>query len=479
MTSLKDTGSHDVQRAYRQARLSRDPRFDGIFFVAVISTGIFCRPICPARLPMEKNVQYYAVAAQALQDGFRPCLRCRPDSAPDSPAWRGVATTTERAQRLLSELPAQPVSQVAQRLGISERYLHSLMRQHLGLTPKQVQIYSQLWFARRLLVQTHLSVTDVAFACGLQSARRLQDLMKKYWDKTPTMLRDSQRSSQHSADISLFLPCQSPYNWPQVRDFIAAHCLERVEDVGDNHYARAFNWEKSEGYIHAAFDARRCGFEVTLQLTDLQYIQPVMANLARMLDTNAQPAVIHEALSAAGISDQYLTKGLRFPGTWDAFEAGCRAIVGQQISFKAATSYINRLDAYIDKHNQFGAVFPTAQDVLSQPPDFLKMPASRQRTLMAFADVCIQANAVPDTRTLLAVKGIGPWTCEYIELRGYNACDIYLNGDLIVRNMAKALSVIPDNAAPWRSYLTLQLWHIALEERAQSSKQKQKQQEAM
>lgn len=478
MTSLQDTGSRDLQRQYSQARQSRDPRFDGIFFVAVMSTGIFCRPICPARLPMEKNVRYFTLAAQALQEGFRPCLRCRPDSAPDSPAWRGVATTTERAQRLLSELPAKAVSQIALRLGISERYLHGLMRQHLGLTPKQVQIYSQLWFARRLLQQTGLSVTDIAFACGLQSARRLQDLMKKYWDKTPTMLRNSENQLQHSADINLFLPCQRPYNWPQVRDFIATHKLERVEDIGENHYARAFDWQQSEGHIQAVFNSTRCGFDVTLKLTDLQYIQPVMGNLARMLDTNAQPELIHDALLSAGVSEQHLTRGLRFPGTWDAFEAGCRAIVGQQISFKAATSYINRLDNHIDKQNQFGAVFPTAQDVLKQPVDFLKMPASRQRTLMAFAESCIHHGDVPDSQILLAVKGIGPWTCQYIALRGYNACDIYLKGDLIVRNMAEALSVSPDSAAPWRSYLTLQMWHIALEERAQAAAQKTKKKRA-
>ncbi|WP_018982384.1 DNA-3-methyladenine glycosylase 2 family protein [Salinimonas chungwhensis] len=464
--------AHPYHDAFRQARQSRDPRFDGLFYVAVTSTGIFCRPVCPARLPLEKNVRYYHFATQALQDGFRPCRRCRPDSAPESPAWRGVTTTVERARRLLTQLPVRPVYEVAAKLGVSERYLYQLTRTHLGISPKQLQIYSQLWFARQLLTQTSLRIIDVAAACGLHSARRLQDLMQKYWRVTPTMLKSQPPNHNGTAPVVLFLPCHAPYNWPQVRDFIAAHQLERVEKVFQNGYARAFNWQDSEGYLKAEFCEKRCGFEVSLNITDLQFIQPVMANLARMLDTNAHPETIHRALLAAGISKQKLTRGLRFPGTWDVFEAASRAVVGQQISLKAATGYINRMDQLIGGSNCFGPVFPSPQEVVAQPVDFLKMPASRQRTLATLAEAFTRHAQPPDTDTLLALKGIGPWTCDYIQLRGYNACDIYLHSDLIVRNVAKTEAVQPDLAAPWRSYLTLQLWQIALEQRARQAQEK-------
>ncbi len=213
---------------YRQARLSRDQRFDGQFFVAVKSTGIFCRPICPARLPKEENVDYYHYAAQAMHAGFRPCLRCRPDSAPQSPAWNGVATTVNRAAQLLAALPPQPIADIADRLGITSRYLHKLMQQHMGSSPSQWQKYHQLLFAKQLLQQSALPVEHVAQAAGFGSARRLQSAIKNIWSLTPTQLRRISPSRPGLQGISVVLNYRKPYDWCLVRDFLAARAIPDV-----------------------------------------------------------------------------------------------------------------------------------------------------------------------------------------------------------------------------------------------------------
>lgn len=451
--------------AFRQARLSRDVRFDGAFFVAVTSTGIFCRPVCPARVPQEQHVQYFCLAAQAMQAGFRPCLRCRPDSAPASPAWRGVGTTVQRAQHLLAAQPAQPVQQIAARLGISSRYLHQLLTREIGVAPKQLQLFNQLLLAKQLLQQTSLSITDVAAACSFRSARRLQHLLRQHWQLSPTQLRKHFVTTSVSAATQLFIACRQPYNWPQVQRFLRLHAIDAVEQFTADSYARAFCWQGSDGHILARYDNTAGGFQVTLHLDNPAFIQPVLANLRRMLDTDTDPQLIHTALTNSGLPEAHIMPGLRLPGTWDPFEAACRAVVGQQISMKAAVTYANQLAERVDASNAYGIVFPDAASVLAQPVDFLRMPATRQHTLRRLAEVFAD-NPTPSREALLAVKGIGPWTCDYWQLRGHNACDIYLHSDLVVRNTANDYALTPAAAAPWRSYLTLQLWEVALQQRA-------------
>ena len=455
-----------TQAFYRQARLSRDPRFDGVFYVGVTSTGIFCRPVCPARLPAEKNVIYYQRAIEALAAGYRPCLRCRPDSAPQSAAWKGVGSTVGRAEKLLAELPAMPVAHIARRLGVSQRYLCQLTSRYLGLAPKQLQIFHQLLFAKRLLQQSGLSVAEVAIACGFNSSHRLQCLMQQHWQLTPSALRSNKKVSHDPATIQLFLACRAPYNWPQVRDFLAGHALTLVEQVSDTSYALAFNWGQSPGHLIATFNQKKCGFDVALRLTDLTSIQPVMENLARVLDTHADPLLISQALQAAGIAPHQLVEGLRLPGTWSYFEAGCRAVLGQQISVKAATNYANQLVAKTHTENQYGPVFPSPEAVVAMPLDALRLPASRQHTLRALA-TAFTASEPPTRADLLALKGIGPWTCDYMALRGAGDSDIYLESDLIVRKAAAAQPIQAAQATPWRTYLTLQLWDIAVNQQAE------------
>lgn len=470
---LKNGTSVDSE-TLTKARLSRDPRFDGTFFVAVKTTGIFCRPICPAKLPNEENVTYYQHATTAMAHGFRPCFRCRPDSAPHSPAWSGVGATVNRAIALLSVIPSESVSGVAARLGISERYLNKLMVNALGLSPKSFQNMHRALFAKQLIQQSSLSITDVAFTAGYQSLRQLQRAMAQYCDTTPSQLRKHQSHTEQQ--ITLFLSYRPPYNWPYVRQFLALRAIPRMERVTEDTYERWFEWEGADGYFSVKHDPKRSGFSVALTLSNLMHLHRVIENIKAMLDLNADPILIEESLTKAGLAPQQLTSGLRLPSAWSVFESGCRAIVGQQVSVKAAIGQVSllvhhlgrqaihlqdNLDAHDEKAPaQLPVYFPTPDNVASSDLGFLRMPQARKNAIRQFASLFAQSK-MPSHDDILSIKGIGQWTLDYLKMRGERNPDVYLSGDLIVRKTAVKFVVRSEDAAPWRSYLTLQMWQLS------------------
>ena len=459
------------QSVFSKARLSRDPRFDGRFFVAVKTTGIFCRPICPARLPKEENVTYFEHATQAMAQGYRPCFRCRPDSAPRSAAWKGVGATVSRALSLLSAIPIESVAEIACRLGISERYLNKLVVNAVGISPKQFQNMQRALFAKQLIQQTHLSMTDVSVTAGYQSLRQLQRAVEQYCGTSPTQLRKKQGAEQKS--ISLFLAYRPPYNWPYVRDFLAARAIEGMELVTENSYQRYFSSHSSAGVFKAEHDQARNGFNVDIDMPDLRALHTVIENIKLVLDLHADPLLIERSLIQAGLSQKQLTSGLRLPSAWSVFESGCRAIVGQQVSVKAAigqvTLLVHQLGERVsnvvssqDFDTETGECysFPTPETVADNNLEFLRMPQARKNALRSFAQLFV-GDSMPAHEDILAIKGVGPWTLDYLKMRGERNPDIYLGGDLIVRKVAQLYPVEPDKAAPWRSYLTLQLWQLS------------------
>ena len=470
---LKNGTSVDSE-TLTKARLSRDPRFDGTFFVAVKTTGIFCRPICPAKLPNEENVTYYQHATTAMAHGFRPCFRCRPDSAPHSPAWSGVGATVNRAIALLSVIPSESVSGVAARLGISERYLNKLMVNALGLSPKSFQNMHRALFAKQLIQQSSLSITNVAFTAGYQSLRQLQRAMAQYCDTTPSQLRKHQSHTEQQ--ITLFLSYRPPYNWPYVRQFLALRAIPRMERVTEDTYERWFEWEGADGYFSVKHDPKRSGFSVALTLSNLMHLHRVIENIKAMLDLNADPILIEESLTKAGLAPQQLTCGLRLPSAWSVFESGCRAIVGQQVSVKAAIGQVSllvhhlgrqaihlqdNLDADDEKASaQSHVYFPTPDNVASSDLAFLRMPQARKNAIRQFASLFAQSK-MPSHDDIISIKGIGQWTLDYLRMRGERNPDVYLSGDLIVRKTAEQFVVCSEDAAPWRSYLTLQMWQLS------------------
>ena len=459
------------QSVFSKARLSRDPRFDGRFFVAVKTTGIFCRPICPARLPKEENVTYFEHATQAMAQGYRPCFRCRPDSAPRSAAWKGVGATVSRGLSLLSAIPIEGVADIACRLGISERYLNKLVVNAVGISPKQFQNMQRALFAKQLIQQTHLSITDISVTAGYQSLRQLQRAVEQYCGTSPTQLRKKQGAEQKS--ISLFLAYRPPYNWPYVRDFLAARAIEGMELVTENSYQRYFSSQSSVGVFKAEHDQARNGFNVHIDMPDLRALHTVIENIKLVLDLHADPLLIEQSLIQAGLSQKQLTSGLRLPSAWSVFESGCRAIVGQQVSVKAAIGQVTLLVHQLGERvsstaipNDFGldtgehCGFPTPEAVVGNDLEFLRMPQARKNALRSFAQLFV-GDSMPAHEDILAIKGVGPWTLDYLKMRGERNPDIYLGGDLIVRKVAEQYPIEPDKAAPWRSYLTLQLWQLS------------------
>lgn len=452
--------SKQLRKTYQAARMARDARFDGLFYIAVKTTGIFCRPICPATSPKEDNIDYYHNREQAMLAGFRPCLRCRPDSAPGSFAWKGVETTVERGLKLLREHPSLSIVDVSTKLGISDRYLHRLLKEQFGISAKQYQVYSQVLFAKQLLHQSNLSVEDVALSVGFNSSRRLQAQIKKVTGLTPKQIRNHTTQKSHD-DITLKLSYRPPYNWEILRDFLAARAIEPIESITEHSYSRYFDLyeEETHGHFVATHKPQHHAFKVSIRLDKPQALHAAVNHIRRILDLDAQPLAISQGLEKTGLKKHYITNGLRLPGVWSPFEAGCRAIIGQQISVKAAIKQLQSIVDHFSKNTDTRR-FPTPEQFITLDPIVLRMPQSRKDTLKRFAQYFYD-NLNPRMDELLSIKGIGPWTVNYIRLRGLSEPDLLLSSDLIVANQLKTHSIDPESASPWRSYLTLQLWQMS------------------
>ncbi|MCC5852770.1 MAG: DNA-3-methyladenine glycosylase 2 family protein [Alkalimonas sp.] len=449
----------------QQARLSRDPRFDGAFFTAVKSTGIFCRSICPAKTPLESNVEYFGTAAAASAAGYRPCLRCRPDSAPGSPAWLGSKTSLQRALRLIDQgaLQHSNQAQLADRLGISERYLRRLFQQHLGIAPKQYALNQQVLFAKKLLHETPLPIQHIAVMAGFQSIRRFNDAFVKQLQLNPSQIR---RSTVPASDglLTLELSYRPPLAWPSLLEFWQARALDKVEWCTATGYGRSFEWQGHSGsfYIEPSTDNQ---LRLQLHYQAATEIWSLVRHIRRVLDLDADCHRIEQQLRQHPWFQQHLISGLRIPGVWSVWEAGIRAILGQQISVAAARTQLNRLVAALGEplpQQPEKRLFPTPATIADSDLQMLKLPQARRQTLRDFARLMFkQPDASPEH--WLAIKGIGPWTCHYASLRGLQDSDIWLGGDLGIQ---KALqqhddSISHQQLAPWRSYATLQLWFQA------------------
>ena len=450
---------------YRQARLSRDARFDGKFFVAVKTTKIFCRPICPAPSPKEANVVYYQTAPQALNEGFRPCLRCRPDSAPNSYAWKGVDTTIERAIRLLSESSFLPINQICDKLGISDRYLRSLFEQKVGQSPKQYQLYQQMLFAKYLLHETALPIEHVAQASGFQSARRLQDIMQKHMRLTPKQIR-AKKKLMHPT-LVLNIPFRPPYNWPHLRDFLALRAVDGMEEIGADYYKRTVAIGDTVGYFIAEYQEQQHCFKVTLCLNEQTHLKAVLFHIRRVLDIDADINLIESAIKQTGLDISDSDSGIRLPGVWSAFEAGCRAILGQQISVVAAIKLLSKLvyelgepaEKEYTPDQSLNIRFPSPNAVANSSLEFLGMPQKRRDSLRVFAEHCVESANEENVDGWLSIKGVGPWTINYAKMRGLSEPDIWLGTDLVIKKRLNSHPIKPELASPWGSYLTFHMWN--------------------
>jgi len=474
-------------RALDRARISRDPRFDGKFFIAVTTTGIYCRPICPVRSPKRANVRYYATAAAAAAAGYRPCLRCRPEAAPGTPAWLGTSAVVRRALRLIGEggLDQASVDELSTRVGIGPRHLHRLFLKHVGASPIVVAQTRRLHFAKRLLDQTTLSMTEIAMASGFGSLRRFNSAFRGTYDRSPRELRRQRcdgAPSRDGNDVLLKLAFRPPYDWVQVRGFLAARALPGVERVDERGYARTV----AAGDGHIIIRVRPIDDEDALEL-HVRGAPPAMllqlSSAARcMFDLAADPARIALAFRSEPLLAELVKRrpGLRIPGAWDPFECTVRAILGQQVSVAAGRTLAARLVARIGRpiagEEGLTHVFPSPADLATADLNDLGITGMRVVALRALAravadgELGFEATTEDVCASLAALPGIGGWTAQYVALRALFEPDAFPASDLVLRRMAAAggpplttrtLGARAEAWRPWRSYAAVHLWRNA------------------
>ena len=451
----------------RQARLSRDPRFDGEFFLAVTSTGIYCRPICPARPPAERNVRYFRHAAQAAQEGFRPCLRCRPETAPGSPAWQGSNTTVHRALGLIQAGALNgegSMASLADRLGVGERYLRKLFQRELGLSPLAVAQNHRLHLAKQLLAETALPVTQVALSSGFSSVRRFNSAIRDAFDTTPGKLR---RHAGRASDlINLELHYRPPYDWAGVIDQLARHAVAGVEDVNQHRYSRNILLAGKPGWFSITPSPKKQALVVSLRLPEPVELMPLIARIRRMFDLDANPAAIGATLGhAPELKPLLLARpGIRIPGSWSAEEAAIRAIIGQQVSTSAARSIAARFAAACVREGKV-PVFPRAWQIAELPDEAFPMPGNRRETLRRLGELQGKGEDQVDLDALASLRGVGPWTTSMVAMRGLGNTDCFPDTDLGLLNAWQQLGynksdlkTCAKNWRPWRSYAANLLW---------------------
>ncbi len=469
-TSIPQTEStRDLDpEACQRARMARDVRFDGVFFLAVRTTGIYCRPVCPARPPAERNVEYFREASQAAAAGYRPCLRCRPEAAPGSPAWQGSSVTVQRALKLIraGALNEGNLAELCARLGVGERYLRKLFQRELGVSPIAVAQNQRLLFARQLLQETAMPVVDIALAAGFGSLRRCNSAFRDSFGKPPGAMRRLRQHSAVSPYIRLQLQYRPPYDWAGVLDFFARHAVEGVELVEDGSYWRRILWREQTGEIRVRHLPARRAIELELRLPDLAGMMPVVQRVRRMFDLDANPAVIATALGQEAALATLLQRfpGMRSPVCWSVAEATVRAVVGQQVSIGAARTVCSRLAAAAAPGTGQARVFPAPAAIAALDDRHFPMPARRRDTLRAACGL-LTRESEPTEEQLLALPGIGPWTAAMVGMRGHGQPDAFPPRDLGLMRAWEALpqAMEPLHTAserwrPWRAYAANLLW---------------------
>lgn len=455
----------------------RDPRFDGWFFTAVRTTGIYCRPSCPALTPLRRNVEFHPSAASAQRAGFRACKRCRPDASPGSPEWDVRGDLTGRALRLISDgvIDRDGVPGLARRLGYSERQLNRALIAEVGAGPLALARAQRAQTARVLLETTDLPATDVAFAAGFASVRQFNDTVRAVFATTPTGLRTARRAQlpAEPGTIALRLPYRAPMDLAVTLDYLGSRAIAGVERGDADSYVRAMPAPGGPAWVRLS--AAGAAVSCSVGLTDQRDLVTVVSRVRRLLDLDADPAAIDRQLGNDPALAPLVLKrpGLRAAGAVDGFEMAVRAIVGQQISVAGARTLLGRVAQQHGTAKPFAdglRPFPSASDFADLDPATLPMPRARGRTLVAVAQACASGELQLDSgadrelqrHRLLALPGVGPWTADYLQLRTMSDPDVLLRTDLGIRKSAAALGVELDGErpdwAPWRSYATHHLW---------------------
>jgi AraC family transcriptional regulator of adaptative response / DNA-3-methyladenine glycosylase II len=483
----------DPDICYR-ALQTRDPRFDGRLFVGVTSTGIYCRPICPAHTPKRENCRFLPTAAAAQEAGFRACLRCRPEISPDLACSRGTSNSVSRALALIAEgfLDRENgnVEALATRVGMGERQLRRLFEQHLGASPVTVAQTRRVLFAKQLIHDTRLSMAEVAMASGFGSLRRFNDTFRSLYHRPPGELRRRKtRSAPDSpavAPVMLHMSYRPPYDWDAMLAYLNARAIDRMEFVENGIYRRTVSHEGAHGTVAVAHAPDRNALMATIQFPCVRALQTIVTRVRHVFDVGADITAITAHLA----KDQTLAPlivsrpGLRTPGCWGGFELAVRAVLGQQITVEAARQLGSRLVLLCGDPLRNAAdprlarTFPSPERVATVDLSRIGMPKARRATLQALAQAAASnprlfepLDSIEDSLAQLrAIRGIGPWTAQYIALRALRDPDAFPVTDIgILRGAASLVGVVPtapqlilraEAWRPWRAYAAQYLWTV-------------------
>jgi AraC family transcriptional regulator of adaptative response / DNA-3-methyladenine glycosylase II len=444
----------------KKARLCRDAKFDGKFYIAVKTTGIYCRTVCPVHSPKEENVTYFSTAIECASAGFRPCLRCRPDSAPNYYIWRGVNNKLDEALKLIESgrVLNGSVAELAELLGLTSYSLKKTFKKHLGISPRTYSLYQKCLFAKQLLHDTKLSLPHIALACGFTSTKMFKDSFSTQLRIAPKSIRKSKKNHHNTLKIKLYY--RPPFDWDFMQKTLEARIIPGLEWCEKQSYGRTFQWLNCTGHFTATHCSEKNLFDVKIEISNVKYLRPIINNVKRVLDLDVDIQAVDESLIANFQSEFPHKPGIRVPGIWSMFEAGIRAILGQQISVVAARNLVTVLVKSLGEPYGEKYLFPSAQAIANSDLIFLKIPESRKKTLRNLSVHYLTTDEPDNPNGWLKLKGIGPWTVDYARMRGLSDTDVFLVGDLGVK---KAMSEKNCNfniepAAPWGSYLTFQLW---------------------
>lgn len=491
---MTPTGHLDTEACYR-AVSSRDRRFDGVFYTAVRTTGIYCRPSCPARTPAPANVTFHPTAASAHAAGYRACKRCLPDATPGSPEWDVAADVAGRAMRLIADglVDREGVDGLARRVGYTSRHLGRLLTQELGAGPLALARARRAQSARVLIETTDLSLTDVAFASGFASVRQFNETLREIYASSPSELRGRRAGARSAGAVTMRLPVRTPFAGRRMLDFLAYHLVPGVEVAGPGWYASTLDLPHGSGTVRLELvdlpdipdrTGGGTGFVTAeFRLEDLRDTAAASERVRRLLDADCDPRAVDDHLAADPVLGDLVraTPGLRVPGQVDGDETAIRTVIGQQVSVTGARTVAGRLVAEHGRVVETGVpglthLFPDAATLAAADPSTLPMPRARGRALVglaaALADGTVLLDRGPDRddvrRALLELPGIGPWTADYVAMRALGHPDVFLPTDLAVRRLLTGLTTPgrgepdPERWRPWRSYALMHLWNTLM-----------------
>ncbi len=478
---------HDV---FYEAMLARDYRFDGKFFIGVKTTGIYCRPICPAK-PKRKNVEFFLNGPAAEKAGYRPCLRCRPECAPLSPAWLGKSAVVQRALKVIAAngFVDSNEDQFATQFGVTARHLRRLFVDEVGQTPKQIAFNNRLNFARKLIVESRLAMTSVAATAGFTSLRRFNDAFKKRFRKVPSALRKKQEVCENDG-IELTLSYRPPLDWQSLLASYRSHQIVGVEAVSDNSYERLFRIGKITSSLRVTKHAEKPLLKLQVSVCDPTVLFAVAQNVRQMFDLDSDPLLVANTFQSQRILKSLWKKypGLRLARGWDPFETAICTILGQLVSVAQARTLVRQLvenygqKLVHHKSEKFAFLFPTPAVLANSDLRALKTTQARRNAINEFSrliatgklDLFTPMDAEAAKQNLLSVPGIGPWSAEYISLRALGNTDAFPATDLILKRATeKHPELNLESVRPWRSYAAVYLWkHYSVQLSKQKGTQK-------